>query len=355
MNDRQDGLDGAVREAIALLQKLRTEQVAPEDAWDEVGALRRRHPGTWINLVWEQETYGDKIHYDILVGAGEGTLSVSYCPDEDVPWPVRGLQRVNESLVLRVNDDPVRISQVITSLDYAWHTLHVGRHLVDMSLVDQEVRDDLDSIPGEELEAALTAFRDKRGLFTVSELADWMALHGLTEAQLETHLRTEVGRDRLRRRVVAGREEEYFAAHRQDFDRVHVARLFLADREDAALLHEALERQPQSFLAVAQERFVNGLAAGEVFATFCRGDLDAATAEVLFAAAPGEVTPPVPSGEGFELFWVLRSTPAELDAATRKRIADRLFEEWLAGRRESARVEWFWGAAEAAEVPAVTL
>lgn len=147
----------------------------------------------------------------------------------------------------------------------------------------------------------------------------------------------------------------YFAARRQDFDRVHVARLFLADREDAALLYEALERQPQSFLAVAQERFVNGLAAGEVFATFCRGDLDAATAEVLFAAAPGEVTPPVPSGEGFELFWVLRSTPAELDAATRKRIADRLFEEWLAGRRESARVEWFWGAAEAAEVPAVTL
>lgn len=355
MNEHQEGPDGAVRDAVVLLKKLRTERFAPQDAWDEVGALRRRHPGTWINLVWEQETYGDKIHYDILVGAGDGTLSVSYCPDGDAPWPVRGLQRVNESLVLRVNDDPVRISQVITSLDYAWPTLHVGRHLVDMSLIDQEVRDDLDSIPGEELQAALTAFREKRGLFSVSELADWMALHGVTEAQLETHLRAEVGRDRLRRQVVAGREEEYFAAHRQDFDRVQVARLFVAEHADALMLHDALSRRPQSFLAVAQERFVHGLAAGEVFSTFRRCDLEREVAEVLFAAMPGEVTPPVPSGEGFELFWILRTLPAELDAATRLQIGDLLFDKWLAARRGSARVEWFWGAAEAAEVPAVAL
>jgi hypothetical protein len=55
------------------------------------------------------------------------------------------------------------------------------------------------------------------------------------------------------------------------------------------------------------------------------------------------------------LVRVLRFLPARFDEATREQVRDVLFEQWLAEGRRRARVEWFWGAAEAAEVPAVSL
>jgi hypothetical protein len=35
--------------------------------------------------------------------------------------------------------------------------------------------------------------------------------------------------------------------------------------------------------------------------------------------------------------------PARLDAPTRRVVETRIWEEWLAGRRRRARVEWLWG------------
>lgn len=347
----------AVEEAIALLTALRGEGVPPEEAWERLGELRCRHPGQWLNLVWERETYGDKVHYDLLLGHGAGTLSLSYCPDEDIPWPVRGLQRVNESMVLRVNDDPVRISEVVTSLDYAWHKLHVGPHLVNMSLVDQEVRDGRMEVTAAELTAALDEFRRRRSLWTAADLARWMAEHGTTEAQLESHLRQDVAREKLRHRIAreAGGEEAWLAAHPGALDTARVARLYVEEPGEALRLHQELQADPDRFLAVARERFLQTGEGGELFSTLRRGELAPETAAEIFATAPGGVTPPLPSGDGFELFQVLALEPARLDDTTRALVRQRLFDEWLAARRATARVEWFWGEAEAAEVPAVAL
>ena len=346
-----------VADAVALLIRLRAEQVAPEAAWDEVLLLRERHPGRFINLVWEQETYVDRVHYDLLVEVAAGTLSISYCADEAVPWPARGLQRVNESLVLRVNDDPVQIGQVVTSLDYAWHQLHVGRHLINMSLIDQEIRGRRILVTDDQLEAALTEFRVRRRLFTAVAVEQWMAEHGASQVQLEHHLRQAVARDELRRQVIGGPGAiaEYFVAHRSDFDRVQVAKLFVAERADAdALVHE-LRDAPERLLAVAQQRFLQGAPPAELFATLWRDELEPDHAAQLFDVAPGQLAPIVASGSGFDLVTVLRKLPAALDDATRSRIGDRLFDRWLDEQRACARVEWFWGAAEAADVPAISL
>jgi putative peptide maturation system protein len=204
----------AVRDALALLVRLRQERIGPEEAQAAVRALKARHPDAWMNLVWEQEAYEGSIHYDILVADDAGTYSLSYCADEALPWPVRGLQRVNESLVVRVDNEPVNIGHAMTSLDYAWHTLHIGRHLIHMSLIDQEVRARGIEVAGEELAEALLQFRRKRRLFTKEQEERWMVEHGTTEAQLERHLRGELTRAKLKEQIVAGREEAWFQSHR---------------------------------------------------------------------------------------------------------------------------------------------
>jgi putative peptide maturation system protein len=350
-----ESLQAAVRDAFALLSTLRSERVPTDEAMVRLRALKERHPERWINLVWERETFGDAIHYDILVGDEGDTWSLSYCANEETPWPVRGLQRVNESMVVRVNNDPVNIHQTITSLDYAWHTLHVGRHLIDMSLIEQELRLHPVEITDEDLAAALTKFRRKRRLFTVSQVERWLHDHGTTQVQLETHLRDEVAREKLRERVAAGREEAYFHDHRADFDRVRVARLFTPSEEQARQLLARLRDRPEGFLAEARACFLEHGLEDSLFVTLQRGQLHPEQAEILFSTRPGQVTPPVPSGEGYELVQALEVVPARLDAATRRQIRDALFERWLEEKRRTARVEWFWGAAEAAEVPAVVL
>jgi putative peptide maturation system protein len=349
-----------IAEAVELLIRLRAHQVPEDAAWDEVVRLRERHPGRFVNLVWERESYVDKIHYDLLVEVAGGTLSISYCADEDLPWPARGLQRVTESLVLRVNDDPVQIGQAVTSLDYAWHQLHVGRHLIDMSLIDQEIRTRRIEVSDAQLADALTAFRVQRRLFTAAALAQWMAEHGASLVQLENHLRHDVARGELRRQVTGGPgadgvHDAYFAAHRADFERVQLARMFVAEREPAEALLRELRAAPHRFLQVAQQRFLEGAAPGELFTTLWRDELEAGPAAQLFDVEPGELAPVVASGDGFELIQVLRRLPAALDDETRRRIGDRLFDRWLDDQRACARVEWFWGAAEATEVPAIAL
>ncbi len=175
-----------------------------------------------------KEKYHNKVHYDVLIGRRGGVLSISYCADDDTPWPSRGIQRVEACLVARVDGEPVEIARAMSSLDYAWHTLHVGRHLIDNT--------------------------------------------------------------------------------------------------------------------------------GDVFATWQRSALDPAIADAVFATEPGCVVPRVlPSGEGFEIVQVLRHARAELDTGTRAQIAELLFQRWLEQRRSAVRVEWFWGADEAADVPALQL
>jgi len=345
----------ALRDAVELLAKLREERTEPEAAQASVQALKARHPDYWMNLIWEQEGYQGTIHYDLLVGDEAGTYSLSYCADEELPWPVRGLQRVDESLVVRVNNAQVRIGHAMTSLDYAWHTLHVGRHLIHMSLIDQELHARGIEVSEEELAEVLLRFRRKRRLLTREQVERWMLEHGTTEAQLEGHLRDERAREKLRQQVVAGREEAYFQSHRVDFDRAQVARLYVPDRAEALRLHGRLRGTPEQLLSVARARFLETGETGELLATLERGELDPEQAALVFAAEPGQLAEPVPSGEGYELVWVMQFLPGRFDEATRRKIADRLFDAWLEEKRRSARVEWFWGAAEAAPLPAMSL
>lgn len=350
-----EAFQSALHDAAELLAKLRQERTGPEDAQAAVQALKARHPDLWLNLVWEQERFQESIHYDLLVGDEAGTYSLSYCADEGLPWPVRGIQRVDDSLIVRVNTGEVRIEHAMSSLDYAWHTLHVGRHFIHMSLIDQEIRARGIEVSDAELDEMMLRFRRKRRLLTREQVERWMLEHGTTEVQLAGHLRDERAREKLKAQVVAGREEAYFQSHRADFERIQAARLFIPDSAEALRLHARLQGSPEQLLAVARARFLETGETGELFSTLERGELEPDQASLVFAAEPGQLAEPIPSGEGYELVWVMQKLPARFDEATRRKIADRLFDAWLEEKRRTARVEWFWGAAEAAQLPAMSL
>jgi hypothetical protein len=80
--------DELVNQAVALLVRLRDTRCEPDDAWAEVLQLRAAHPGRYIQLVWERERYAAKVHYDLLIGRGEGSqsrLCVAYAAYRQAP------------------------------------------------------------------------------------------------------------------------------------------------------------------------------------------------------------------------------------------------------------------------------
>jgi putative peptide maturation system protein len=338
--------------------RLRSEQCPPDGAWSQVLRLREAYPDRFINLVWERERYVDKVHYDLLIGGDAGLLSIGYCADDDVPWPTRGIQRVEECLVARVDGEAVDIGRAMTSLDYAWHTLHIGRHLIHMSLVGQELRKRRIEIDDDQLERVLAAFRVKRQLFSAASVDLWMSEHGVSHAQLSQHLRAEAARDELRRQIIGGEAAcaAYFDAHRADFDRVQVARIFAPSLDKAEEMLSELRRAPEAFLVAARRCFLDQDGAADVFVTLQRSALDPEVAGPIFDTAAEHVVPrALSSGRGFEVVQVLRHLPATFDDQTREQIGDLLFSRWLDQRRAETRVEWFWGESEAADVPTVQL
>src|SRR5712672_3501561 len=99
-----DSLQLAASEVLDYLLALQHEGVRPREARDRLQPLRGRHPDLQLDLLAEEQTFDQSVHYDALIQrTGEGTVSLSYCPERALPWPLRGVHRWNEGDLLRIN------------------------------------------------------------------------------------------------------------------------------------------------------------------------------------------------------------------------------------------------------------
>jgi len=129
----------------------------------------------------------------------------------------------------------------------------------------------------------------------------------------------------------------------------------LAGLVDGCLVREAVDARGLEATssevrdAVRAFRHQEGLASRAALASWLRRmgwtreDLDFEIGRQVVAAKLRRV---VTKGRVREYFAAHRRTFERLDAPARARIEAILFEEWLASRRATATVEWFWGDAE---------
>ncbi|WP_433247738.1 TIGR04500 family putative peptide maturation system protein [Streptosporangium sp. CA-135522] len=312
----------------------------PDRAREALEDLRGRYPDAVLRLLWQREEYDGSLHYDLLIKKpGCGTVSLSWCPDRALPWPLRGVHRTSEQVLLRVNGVDMKVPDAVARLDFLWDEARLTDRLVTACLLQEELYESPVTLSETELQQAVDAFRRARGLITARATREWMELHSLSVQGLEELVAGEAAVERLRDRVTAGRVEPYFAEHESEFARVRVARLVYLDR---ALARRAAEeaRSGAGFYDVAEREFSAGRVAGDLFADLAADELG------MDAHGPveaGAVLGPVPLGDGFAVVKVLSVEPAVLDERTRRLVGRRLFDEWIAERRESAKIEWFWG------------
>ena len=110
----------------------------------------------------------------------------------------------------------------------------------------------------------------------------WMDERGLTQEKLEGLVAEMAQLAALRNRVTAGRVDEYFAAHRTEFDTVSFAQFAVADVERARRIADEIREGTIDFYAAAEQIFrEGGPTAGDLFVTVRRGKVSAE-----LAAAP---------------------------------------------------------------------
>ena len=93
--------------------------------------------------------------------AGEGTVSLGFCPDRAVPWPARGVHRWDEATLLRVNRTFLKVDEAVACLDFIWDQAPVIKRLVNRCLVRILLHARLYERTNGALEAAYDAIRPR--------------------------------------------------------------------------------------------------------------------------------------------------------------------------------------------------
>ncbi|MFC4114979.1 TIGR04500 family putative peptide maturation system protein [Nonomuraea zeae] len=303
-------------------------------------AFRAAYPHARTRLVAQREEFDGSLHHALLIKDGAGAaISLSWCPDRALPWPLRGVHRAGEHLLLRVNGIDTPVARAIACLDFIWDESALADRLVSDSLVREELAQAREPLSDAALQEAMDAFRRARGLLTGAATRAWMERHRISHHELEELVALEAAVAALRSRVAAGRVESWFAEHGRQLDVARVAR--------AEFVTEPVVPDPAGFLDAVERAFADGTARpGEVFATLRRGDLGEEMAERIFTAPPGTVAGPFKSEHGHLLVKVLAVEPAVLDETVRDLVERRIFRDWIERRRSTAKIEWFWGLAE---------
>jgi putative peptide maturation system protein len=156
-------LSEALNDTLEYLQALAQEKIRPAEAKARLRAIQGRYPEMPVELLWEEESFDRSVHYDALLGlAGEGTVSLGFCPERAVPWPARGVHRWDEATLLRVNRTFLKVDEAVACLDFIWDQAPVIKRLVNRCLVQEELEKSLLSLTPEELQEAMDAFRRTR-------------------------------------------------------------------------------------------------------------------------------------------------------------------------------------------------
>jgi putative peptide maturation system protein len=339
-----DSLKPALCAALDYLKGLRRDGVRPDEARARLQSLRKRHPEARVDLLWEEEACDYSVHYDALLHQeGEGTVSLSFCPEQTLPWPLRGVQRWNEMNLVRVNATVLKVDQAVALLDFVWDDAPMLKRLVHAALIREALEQNPVTPSDDELQRALDAFRRAHRLYKAADMRRWMEQRSLTQEKLECLVAELAQIAALRDRVTADRVDEYFAAHRADFDVVFLAQIAVANAEQAQQIADRI-RGGVDFYDAAEQCYQTGTATAAALLTVRRREA-APELEAAFAAREGSVLGPVQGGDIHLIARVISHAPARMDATTKNAVQDFLFEEWLEDRRRASTVEWYWGPA----------
>ena len=207
--------------------------------------------------------------------------------------------------------------------------------MIDTALIEQEAAALGVTLTSEELEAQVQSDIDTGGGEAAFE--EWLQITGLTRDDYREMLRQSMISQRVLEAVTADVGEEA--------EQVHV-RHIMAESEEAALEIQAMLQGGADFVALARERSID-LATkdnGGDLGWFPRGFVAIELENAAFGLQPGQISAVIQLGEGYHIIQLVeREAAYPLSPEMQLELRLAIFEEWLAGKRDSAAIERFVG------------
>jgi len=207
--------------------------------------------------------------------------------------------------------------------------------MIDTALIEQEATALGVTLTNEELEAQVQSDIDTYGGEAAFE--EWLQVTGLTRDDYSEMLRQSMISQRVLEVVTAdvGAEAE----------QVHV-RHIMVESEEAALEIQTLLQGGADFVTLARERSMD-LATkdnGGDLGWFPRGFVAVELENAAFGLQPGQISAAIQLGEGYHIIQLVeREAAYPLSPEMQLDLRWAIFEEWLAGKRDSAAIERFVG------------
>ena len=345
----KEQLQQTLVDSLEYLMSLTKEDIRPEEAKTRLNLLQKQYPETQMNLLWEEQAYDYSLHYDTLLYlAGEGTISLSFCPESSLPWPMRGIHRWSESDLLRVNDTILKVGDAVANLDFIWDETHLMSRLIDACIIRQIIEKEPIEISDAELQQAMNTFRKTQKLHKVEDTYKWMAQQGITHERFENLIAERATLTKLKDKITADQVENYFQEHQTDFDTAFIAYWNCDGEQTAWEIWEQISNGKVDFYKAAQNYFLttaenNSRVSWDLFSKVQRNQTSSYLREAIFNASSDEILKPLLIDKGYAMIYVLSFSPSCFDETTKKAIKNILFEEWLAQCRQEATIEWYWG------------
>ncbi len=192
----------------------------------------------------------------------------------------------------------------------------------------------------EEIDDQMDDFRKKRRLLTQNTTQSWLDKHRLADEDFLFLLEREIKVNKLKDVIACKKIDERFAYERHQLDRVELYKI-VVDDESAARELIALIQEGASFFELAKlhsQDEETRVKCGYM-GVLVRPDLRAEVESAVFACREGGIAGPVKSLGTYQILLVEKFYPASLDEETRQGLADKLFQEWLEARLQSAHIE----------------
>lgn len=342
----------ALHDAIALLRVLPRAPRDTPDARERLRGFAAAHPATSPEFLIDLAPGAEHADFDIYLAHPEGgTVAVTFREDAGRPWYVDYSEHWASNYVLLVGTMRVTVQEALFAIQYLSEREPnlVGSLVRDSLLAEaaasnpEEWAGSMLEVSAQEVQDAADAFRHAHQLESAADTHAWLERMGWSTHRFKSVLASGVRLRKMEERLVAGRVETYFDAHRADFELVHLFRVECDDAETAALLVKAAA---DVGLMTALQRLMSERPGGPPIPRI-DGALTAARAHTLDdgvrAAEPGAIVGPAEvRGRHVVAQMLAREPAATLDAATRRAVRERLVQDWLAVRAREVPVQWNW-------------
>ena len=182
----------------------------------------------------------------------------------------------------------------------------------------------------EEAATAVDQFSQAHQLASPDQCKAYLDQRGLTEADLEPMAQRDRRLHKFKLNTWGNKVESYFLQRKTQLDRVLYSLIRTREAGMAQELYFRIQDDGEPFADLARQYSAGQEAqTGGLIGPVELSVPHAALGRILSISQPGQLWPPTKVGDWFVVVRLEKFLPAKLDEATRQRLLDELFNNWL--------------------------